>query len=451
MADVEPQVRMFALTLGHLRSQAGMSLRQLGKHSLYDYTRLSRAEKAEVLPPPDTVERIDQALGAGGLLAKLREQAEPSSRAPHVAASVTGTDPATLEVRLEVPMPSGGTMTVRMSRRQFAQLLAGGVFTAAIPGAIHEVERVAAAVDRPSRLDGEGIAYFRRVLEEHFGADQMLGPRGLLRPVLAQVEVLDGLRRGARPDTPRALLGVLAQYAEMAGWLYQDLGHQDAAMDWTRRAADWAHCAGDKDLAAYMLIRQSNIACLGDDPSQVVQYANAARETPDADPKLVALAGQQQARGHALLGEHDECRALLDASWTLLDDHPEVRDETAPVYLHHYDLDTLHEQSATCHRLAGDGDTAADILQARLDATPESKTRERGLLKAKLALAQTRTSRSAGPDPALAAGLGTTALTAAHETGSARILRELEELDTELQTHWPDIDEVHDFHTALAA
>src|SRR5260221_13672547 len=36
---------VFGQTLRHLRIQAGLSLRQLGRRALYDYTRLSRAER----------------------------------------------------------------------------------------------------------------------------------------------------------------------------------------------------------------------------------------------------------------------------------------------------------------------------------------------------------------------------------------------------------------------
>lgn len=337
---------------------------------------------------------------------------------------------------------------VTISRRAFAQLLASGALSALAPGVTDtdEVRRVAGAIERPSRVDGEVIGYFRRVLSEHYSADKMLGPRSLLRPVLAQIEVLDDLRRGAATTYTDPLLQVLAQYGEMAGWLHQDLGDLGDAMDWTRRAAEWAACAGDSHLAAYMLVRQSNIACLTGDHAAVVQFAAAARRRPaELEPKLAALAAQQQARGLAGLGQHREAFALLDEAAEFLRAHPHVTRPDVPVYLHHYDLDALREQSAACYRAIGRADVAARILTEQIARLPASVTRDRGHLTAKLAVAVAQSEE----DPARAAHLGHEALEVAVRTGSARIRGELQALDEELQARWPDHAEAGTFHDAL--
>ena len=75
-----PATEIFGLTLRQLRAQAGLSLRELGKRALYDYTRLSRAERGEILIPEPQVQVLDDVLHAGGLLVALR----------HGAASVPG-------------------------------------------------------------------------------------------------------------------------------------------------------------------------------------------------------------------------------------------------------------------------------------------------------------------------------------------------------------------------
>ena len=66
---------IFGLTLRQLRTQAGLSLRELGKRALYDYTRLSRAERGEILIPEHQVQVLDDVLHAGGLLVTLRRGA----------------------------------------------------------------------------------------------------------------------------------------------------------------------------------------------------------------------------------------------------------------------------------------------------------------------------------------------------------------------------------------
>jgi transcriptional regulator with XRE-family HTH domain len=438
----------FGETLRQLRTQAGLSLRELGKRALYDFTRLSRAERGEILIPEPQVRVLDDLLQADGLLVTLRQGA--CSPVPAVVVShgnVTGTGPISLEIRL----PGGRSITVTLSRRQFAQLFAAGALTSAMPAALStgDSSQVLRAAGDPARVDAEVLGYFQRVLGEYYKADKMLGPRCLIGPVLSQIEVLDELRRGVRPPCADPLLRILAQYAEMVGWLLQDSGDLGTAANWSRRAGEWAHCAGDTNMTAYMLVRQANIAALTGDHAAVVQLAAAARRIPGPlDPKLTALALQQQARGHARLGEQHDCFTLLDQAIGTLREHPSVSDPDVPVYLHHYDLPTLHEQSAACYQAAGQADTAVAILENTIAATGQTLTRDCGHLTAKLAVAITHTTH---PDPDRAATLGLHALTTARTTGSARIIRELRTLDTQLTSRWPTHPASRALHDALAA
>ena len=325
------------------------------------------------------------------------------------------------------------------------------MLAAAFPGAgsPDDAARAARALEQPARVDDEVLGYFRRTLDEFYKADKMLGPGRLIGQVLAQIDVLDGLRVGARPPYTDPLLQVLAQHAEMAGWLLQDSGDLEAAADWSRRAAEWAQCVGDANLTAYVLVRQSNIAVLAGDHTAVVQLAAAARRTPGpVDPKLIALSLQQQARGHARLGERSDCYALLDQAVTTLAAHPDVTVPAAPAYLHHYDLGTLTEQSAACYQVTGHADRAVTILQDTIAAMSPALVRDRGHITAKLAVACTRTRQ---PDPARAATLGLDALAAARQTGSARILGELRTLDQRLTAQWPTHPATRTVREALAA
>lgn len=450
MSGSQPGIaaEMFGLTLRHLRIQAGLSLRQLGRRVLYDYTRLSRAERGEILIPPAQVRVLDDLLHAGGLLTALRQAAVPGAAtgAPVAHCSVTDSGPVILEIRL----PGGGSIHMTMSRRQFSQLIATGALSAALPGvaSAEDAGRFTRSLEQPARLDGEVLGYFRRALGEYYAADKMLGPRRLIGTVLAQIEVLDGLRRGARPPYADPLLQIMAQYGEMAGWLLQDAGDLDAAVGWSRRAAEWAACAGDSRMAAYLLIRQANIATLTDDHAAVIQLAAAARRAPGpAEPKLTALALQQQVRGHARLAEFRDCFSLLDQAAETLRDNPVVSDPAAPVYLHNYDLRTLEEQTAVCYREAGHADTAVTILENTINVTAGNAARDRGHLTAKLAVTITQASQ---PDPGRAARLGMDALAIARGTGSARITRELHTLDSQLLVRWPDHPASRDFSAALA-
>ncbi len=435
------------LALRQLRTQAGLSLRELGKRALYDYTRLSRAENGEILPPPDKVRTLDKVLQADGLLIALRAAADPLPASDGKPGATAGDE----QVRLELRLPDGGVVHVTMSRRHFSQFLAASALSPVLSGIVAadhgDAVKIARAIEWPALINDEVIGYFRRLLAEHYAADKILGPRLLLRPVLAQIEVIDELRKGARPPFTQPLLQVLAQYGEMAGWLSQDAGNLGAAAQWTRRAAEWAHCAGDTQLAAYTLIRQSNVACLTDDHAAVTQLAAAARRLPGPmNPKLTALARQQEARGHALLGDFGTCFTLLDQAAEDISGYRGPIDPNAPVYLHSYDLGVLEEQTAVCYRSAGRVSTAIAILENKLGTMPAGLTRDRGHLTAKLAVTVAQGTQA---DPSRAAQLGLTAIDAARRTGSARIMRELDALDSELSARWPDRRETRTFHEAL--
>jgi transcriptional regulator with XRE-family HTH domain len=453
-SDSDALRQVFGLALRQLRTQAGLSLRELGQRSLYDYSRISRVERGEHLIDPELVAALDQALGAGGLLTTLRslvQETDGATSGPKILPTGGHHVDDGDSVMLELRTPDGRIVRVKLSRREFTHLLTGGALRAVLPagvGDLDQAERVSKVIDEPRRVDSSVLDYFHALLEQHFTADKMLGPRQLLGPVLVQIDVLDGLRRHTRPGTAEPTLRLLAQYAEFAGWLHQDAGDTPAAMYWSDRATQWAQAIGDYQMVAYMLVRKSNIALLNDDAVSVVDLAGAACKVPGSvSPKLHALAAQQEARGWALYGDADHFRHELDIAANLLREHPDDVDETAPVYLHHYDLDTLEEQSASGYRACGQAETAVAILERKIAATPDRMHRDQGHQLAKLANTVLATTQ---PDPERAVELGLRCVTTARSTGSARITKELRTLDRTLTRRWPTLPGTTELHEALA-
>lgn len=457
-SDSEAVRQVFGMALRQLRTQAGMSLRELGQAAHYDYSRISRAERGEHLIDPVYVSAIDDALGTGGLLGLLRSLAPQAPRDEAKASGMKDLPTGGLRVdaghsvTLELRTPDGRIVRVSLSRRQFTRLLTTGLLRGLLPAGVADIdqaERVSKALHEPRRVDAEVIRYFHTVLAEHFTADKMLGPRQLLGPVLAQIQALDRLRRHARPGTTEPALRLLAQYAEFAGWLHQDAGDTTAARFWSDRATEWAQAIGDYQMVAYLLVRKSNIALLDGDPGNVIDLAAAARKVPGpVSPKLHALAAQQEARGWALINEADQFQDRLDTAADLLHEHPDDVDETSPVYLRHYNLDTLEEQSASGYRDCGQAETAVTILERRIAATPDHMHRDQGHQLAKLANTVLATSQ---PDPERAVALGLSCISTARTTGSARITKELHALDETLTRQWPTFAGTAEFHEALAA
>src|SRR5690606_41529414 len=132
----------------------------------------------------------------------------------------------------------------------------------------------------------------------------------------------------------------------------------------------------------------------------------------------------------------------------LLSRHPDAVDENAPVYLHHYNVDTLAEQSASGYRACGHAETAVAILERQIAVAPQHLVRDQGHQLAKLANTVLAT---ANPDPERAIDLGLRCVPTAYETGSARITKELRMLDHTLTRRWPGLAGTTQFHEALIA
>ena len=456
-ADGDAVRHVFGVVLNHLRTEAGMSLRALAAKARYDYTRLSRAERGEHLPAAEWVKDIDTALHAGGLLTLLRSlvpaDVSPAKRRTTLPLAGLHVDDCQSDiVTLEMRTPDGRAVRVKLSRRQLGELVASGLLRTVLPAGVadpDQAERTAKVLAEENPVDPQVLGYFERLLNEHFVADKMLGPRQLLGTTLAQVRVLDRLRRTASPDTTEPLLRLLAQYAEFAGWLHQDLGDTVAARYWSDRASQWAQAAGDYAMVAYLMIRKSNIALLDNDAREVIELAAAARKVPGASsPRLHALAAQQEARGWALYGDATRFQREIEDAGTLLREHPADYDAAAPIYLHQYSLDVLEEQSAGGYRACGQAAAAVRILEGKIKATGEHLRRDQGHLLAKLANTVLATKE---PEPDRAIALGMRSASAAQFTGSARIGKELRTLDTLLAVRFPTLPGRRELHEAVVA
>jgi hypothetical protein len=122
-------------------------------------------------------------------------------------------------------------------------------------------------------------------------------------------------------------------------------------------------------MVAYLLIRKSNIAYRASDATSAVDLAAAAHKIPGGiGPRLRALAAQQEAHGWAMIGDIARCQRQLDTATELLSMRSEETDPAGPVYLQHYDLDTLEEQVATCYCNVGRPEDAIPILERKIAA-----------------------------------------------------------------------------------
>lgn len=116
------------------------------------------------------------------------------------------------------------------------------------------------------------------------------------------------------PLTGAALFGVLAQLAQLAGWVAVDLDRRAQGQRFLLAGLRFAHASGDRQLAANIL------SCLGyqtlwmGDGASAVRLIRLARQGTlrSAHPLVAALLASREGRAHALQGDLVACALALD-------------------------------------------------------------------------------------------------------------------------------------------
>src|SRR6476660_6942526 len=104
----------------------------------------------------------------------------------------------------------------------------------------------------------------------------LAGPQSLVSIAPQQLRFVEDVLSNARGKDRKQLLRVGARYAEFAGWIYQDTGALNSAMQMSSTALDFAQEADDETLVSYILMRRSSIATDAKRPELALKLANAA-------------------------------------------------------------------------------------------------------------------------------------------------------------------------------
>ncbi|MFI1183378.1 helix-turn-helix domain-containing protein [Streptomyces sp. NPDC020799] len=439
------------------RNLRKLSLAKLKALIRYDYSYMGRVERGDQAPSEALVAAYDQALEAGGALVRLYQQfrqgadiaalsrSHVAKAGPHVAngqpalADDPGHQATSDEEGVAVPCRTsdGRIIFVSIPRRLF--LGGAGAAALGIAGApFAQASSPAPPILVPERNPIEHLQEVRRVLID---SDNLFGPRQLIPKVQEQIHAITALREGKRGADRRQLLRVQTQFAELCGWFHQDAGDHRAAQYWTDRALQWSHMAGDPDLTVFILARKSQMAGDVRDPVEAVDVAEAAEESARPGTRLAAVAATYAAHGHALRGDAQESMRAYDHARELL--HGDINpDSTWGVWLDDAYIDVHRARSLSA---LGDHQAAADGFRAAIAALPAGYHRDRGVYLAREALAH-----AGARDAEQASVVGLEALAIGAETGSARILTELAQLDSDLQS-WRAVPSVREFHDSLNA
>jgi transcriptional regulator with XRE-family HTH domain len=336
-------------------------------------------------------------------------------------------------IALRVTVGEGNT-TVKLSRRQFTELLAAGGLAAVLPDA---------ALARNAQAGSGSARYYRQLLTAHQSGHHLLDPRA---HISALRQTLRGIEQQRAESTSSGLRGELrlvqSEYAEHLSWLYREAGDLGACRRWADRTAGWALESGDTTMATYMMLRSANLALDQGDHQQAAELAVAAQNVSWQIPPVlrgVALAYEARSRAYTGTVAQDQ----LDQSASLIADGSP---ENGPAYLRFYNNDFADVQRATCYVDAGTPERAVTILQSKITTLPASHGRDRGVYLARLGAAH-----AAGQVPDAAAYAGMASLAEARRAASQHVLAELGHLDATLMRQWPGQPKVRQFHDALNA
>ncbi|MGW3038915.1 hypothetical protein ACWC9T_02480 [Kitasatospora sp. NPDC001159] len=282
------------------------------------------------------------------------------------------------------------------------------------------------------------VSHLRSAMPGHYKAANLLGSRHALDSVTRHLQLLDRLQQNAGGRTRDQLLTIGARTAEFLGWPNQDLGDFDRALYWSDRAMEWAQESGDDVMAAYVLFRKSNQATAQRSAQKAVSLARAAQRSAGATQRIRALAAQQEAQGHALMGNPRFAQSKFDEAHELAAEPDDSHDDDA-LDLAYCTPTYIEMQRANCLIELGDPHTAVDMFEAELRVLPPLYRNDQGVYLSRLARAY-----AVSGEPEQAAAAADRALSIAIDTESARAMSELSAAGKALQ-RWNAVPEVATF------
>lgn len=262
------------------------------------------------------------------------------------------------------------------------------------------------------------LLVLRRIVND---AHNWRGTGALIPAVRNIYDFIDVLRRNARGDVRRRLLGTAAMYAEFYGWLHEEIGDLRSAGVWTSRALEQGQAADDRDVVAYCYVRMSQLAEVDGDDDRVIGLARAAQRETGLSPMVRAMAVRQEARGLARAGQ-DACMPRFDLSHSLVLSAERPQSDEYSIGYCFTELHVLMQRAASMIDLA-DHRRAIDAYTNLMPRWGAICQWEQGVHTAKLAYAH-----AASGDVEQAVDLGFAALDLARVTGSRLIVNELDKL-----------------------
>ncbi|MDK1344182.1 XRE family transcriptional regulator [Streptomyces sp. 378] len=256
-------------------------------------------------------------------------------------------------------------------RRKFFKASAGAGLAVGLPELTRPRVGSRIGSDYPEKLRAR-TARLRRL-------DDVLGGGDTYKVYLGEYESTKALLRDATYTEPtgRALLSVLAEQAQQAGWAAFDGGrHRDASGLYEvshRAAVD----AGDTELAGNALAFLAYQTINGDRQAGIGIASRAVGEAgPDAAPGVRALLHERLAWAHAVAGNDEETERALEAAQAAL---AEVDSHRQPDWVAWVDQTELEIMTGRCWTELRRPLRAVPVLEAALARYDDDHARDKSL------------------------------------------------------------------------
>ena len=221
-------------------------------------------------------------------------------------------------------------------------------------------------------------------LDLYANMDNLAGPQSLVTIAPQQLRFVEDLLLNARGKDREQLLYVGARYAEFAGWIYQDAGALNSAMQMSSMALDFAQETGDETLMSYILMRRSNIATDAKRPELALKLADTALDKMShLPPRYCAVALRQRAHACAQLDQSDDCANTLELAFKFAERSAGSEKDLAQYCTPEY----VEMEAAHCWIELGQAGKAIGTLQHSLAGWKPEFRRDLGLCLARLAVA----------------------------------------------------------------
>lgn len=280
----------FGAELRQRRRASGLSLHDLSVAIHYSRGHISKVETSKVAPSAHLVRLSDAALRAGGEL-----------------------------IAFASTRPSTGLETAHQELAAWTAWPGGWPFPAGPAGPAGSPRGVGSVLAPISQAQAETVVVaFRGLFDQLRALCRAMDGRFLLPVLTAQAHALRETAAVTHTPTRDASLVLAGRYAELAGWVAQEAGDDQAALSWTELACGLAEAGGDSSMGAYADVRRALIALYRGDALGTIALARKAQAHEGIPARVRGLAVLHEAQGYALAGDTTACHRSLDlvgASW----------------------------------------------------------------------------------------------------------------------------------------